>query len=897
MKIYKTISLILIFALMISIAPQGTEPLNLSGTVSPITTSEASSGFIISNPYENVNWSTFHQFKAGLHNHSTQSDGRHSVTEMADRLYSLGFHIMSFNEHDVITPSPDRTLTGVSTDSTHAGQARTPLSLERIARMEAGLATRTTGGGHGMIFVPYSNEPSGLAFEPISTVSGITSSNHINTYWTNAPRVSGETIPGLLSRMNTVSPDGLAILNHPGRNTGALITNNDYPNQTRARNVSNNPAIVTPYADLFMNNPNLIGLEIMNKLDPETRADRILWNNILSITMPQGRNIWGSSTDDAHHTRDVGFSYNLMLMPSLSLSEFRRSFETGAFFAFARADKDYGIFPGRIDRWTWMPSGDDHMNSSNAVNEVLNLPTPQISEIVVNETLGTITLAATGFNTVSGTDHTGNRITSGIKWYSDSGEIIAARDNLTLNLNTHAASIGSFVRATVSHSQHGVLYVQPFGIQHPPPRALPNLVSITPPTPVTVPTGSALTQMGLRLPGGVRITTTAGTRPATVMWQNLSTLTYNPASIRCQTLNVSGTVLLNGVANPSSVNLNTSVAVTARCVPLPEPCICQCGDCGDCRFCDPCLSCFGTCRQTCSHKHCTKTYFCTTCTFCTRAPTPHSYSWTASNIELTGNENFIRAFNLDLKERFDNLTAVNTDFVINFSPPATATRRILVWTDLSLSSPPHTNLVTSSNISNNRILRLNPRLSGTNHSTSMSIPLSMLFNANTGQFASKIYVLSTTDSTNYDRQPGHAESIYRHDPSDVISTATITVTGLPSFNDGNPPTDDPPTDDPTTVEDKLFSIQQSNSFIELTNITEHTLTTRGLYLTNTNDVFLWQMPSVVIRPNEKIIIGSLTHEATQQVKWKRTNFDMTAGQTVRLIDGKGNTLSQLTVYD
>jgi hypothetical protein len=730
---------------------------------------QPTTGFVITNPYANVNWGTYTQFKAGLHTHSNQSDGHHSVTEMANRHYALGFHIMSINEHNVVSPSPDRTLLGVGDHSDNRGRARAPLPSDRVVRMESGAASRTSGGGHGMLFVPYSNEPSNLSFAAVDAISGISSGHHINTYWTSTNRVYNEEISSLLTRMAqpSQSPDGIGIVNHAGRNTGAL---RDNVSENEARRISNRPAIYQPYAELFMNHSNLIGLEIVNKLDPETRADRLLWDNILKNTMPHGRPVWGSATDDAHHQRDVGFAYNLMLMPELTLSEFRRSLESGAFFAFSRVSQDpsYRIYPGAIEEWFWLGR---EVSSSN-VDAVHARPVPQISRIDVSES--SISITATGFDS--------------IRWYADGEEIARGA---TLDLNAHAASVGSYVRATVVSNANGVLYVQPFGIQREgATRALPVLQSVDTSalTPITLPQGSPKTQMGLRLPGGVRIETrtdgsaVSATRPAAVMWECLADLPYNPQSPKCQNFTVRGTVFLdpNRVVNPN--NAATAVSVQISVVCMPDGCECSlCGDCGECRFCDPCLRCAGSCRAVCEHRNCDKIFLCTTCAFCTRAPVSHDYRFEGNNGEFTGNFDYIRAFPIDLQYRFTDLRSVDTELRIAFSPGSPSARRILVWTDLT--GAPDTEFVRQSNINSGAIVRSDSGIAQGDTSVRLTIPRHMLFDSGSGKFATVIYVLATTNSTNFHEQPTEpgASGIYRNDLTTVISNMTISVTGLAQY--------------------------------------------------------------------------------------------------------------------
>jgi len=523
----RILSMIIAFAMVISLFPVTTVEV------------EASTAFVISNPYEHVNWNTYKQYKYSHHTHTSNSDGNSSTRTVAEDHYRMGYNILAFTDHDFTHINPNIVRTA------------SPLSMSRIAEMQANRGTsselrgaNSDAKGEGMLFVPNTNERSGLTFPEIDSRVQNVESHHVNTFWSSLPRVSGESIASLAGRLSAEGT-GFAIINHPGRNTGSQFE----ASRSTAQRIANDPNMYTPYANLLLANPYILGFEIINKFDTETQAERILWDNVLQITMPRGRPVWGFSGDDSHHSRAIGFAYNLMLMPELSLSELRYAKESGAFFGFSRVDRQYQIHPGRIETWHW--SGVD-MSSSQAA-EVHALPVPEISSVIVNG--DTITINASGHEFIN--------------WYADG---VLIHNGPTLDLTAHSASINSYVRASVGHRSRGVLYTQPFGIQRAgQTRALPTLQSVTQPTAYTTPWGHQ-SEMGFALPANVPITvrngTTTQTRPAPVIW-NLRNTGYNPAiRDRDQTFTVNGTVRLDPrqVANPNNVSLNVSVRVTMRAV-------------------------------------------------------------------------------------------------------------------------------------------------------------------------------------------------------------------------------------------------------------------------------------------------------------------------------------------
>jgi hypothetical protein len=522
---HRIMPLILTFAMIISIIP----------FVEPV---QANVTYVISNPYAHVVWTgtnAFRQYKAGLHTHTTNTDGRNTTSSTAERYYTLGYNILAFTDHNYTTQTPNLVATGA-------------MSRTRINEMQAG-AGRTGGANSGMIFVQNANERSGLNVPEIAAGLGNTNSHHLSSFWSNAPN-RNEAVSATLTRMQEEGT-GVAVLNHLGRNTGASYSIT--PSASASRNISGNAAIANVYANLFRNHRNLIGMEIINELDNETFTDRVLWDNILSRTMPEGIPVWGFSNDDSHANEHVGFSYNLMLMPSLSASEFKFAMESGAFFAFSRVDRNRGLHAGTLR------TDDKNGGTSSRFTDALALPAPTISNIVVSG--NTITITASG-----GT----------VEWFSGTSSNNNRRVGTGNSIDVSTLPAGtSYVRAEVFNANHGVLYTQPFGIQvQGSERALPTLQSVRNTLPaVSVSHGAAVSEIGLRLHGGTSVTARVGTgpvitRPVTINWTMPTIDRYNPAvTNQNQTFTVNGVVRLptgiNGISNPgNAVSLNVSMQVT-----------------------------------------------------------------------------------------------------------------------------------------------------------------------------------------------------------------------------------------------------------------------------------------------------------------------------------------------
>lgn len=115
----------------------------------------------ITSPYASVDWD-WAQYKAGFHNHTTESDGGNTARQMLEQAYALGFNVYAMTDHNFTNTTWDRT-------DTAKAQANPEyyLTTERMVEMNTG-ADRN--GLPGMIGTGDSNEQS--------------IKDHLNTFWT-----------------------------------------------------------------------------------------------------------------------------------------------------------------------------------------------------------------------------------------------------------------------------------------------------------------------------------------------------------------------------------------------------------------------------------------------------------------------------------------------------------------------------------------------------------------------------------------------------------------------------------------------------------------------------------------------------------------------------------------
>ncbi len=370
----------------------------LAGTFVTGVSAEERSGvldFTIDSPYASVDWDTYGQYKADFHAHSNESDGSPQPYETIEEHYKKGYDILALTDHNVCNTTWNR-----KDDPT--GKDREYLTDQRLSEITYG----TDRDNRGMVAIMNSDEQS--------------VSDHLNTFFTPFNNEHGATLESNIAKTQELG--GICHINHPGRYTGGKNTSG-----TAGEEASNNPETIKKYTDLFMKYDAVVGMEIINKLDGDSYSDRILWDNILKETMPEGRFVWGFSNDDTHSTAATGHSYNMMLLPSNNPENVRESMENGTFYASAKVAKREGYT----------------ITDLSVINDY---QPPIITNIQVDNDEDKITIDGEYYNQV--------------EWIAD-GKVIATGN--TIDLNDHEGEINSYVRAQLKGDE-GISFTQPFGV-------------------------------------------------------------------------------------------------------------------------------------------------------------------------------------------------------------------------------------------------------------------------------------------------------------------------------------------------------------------------------------------------------------------------------------------------
>lgn len=242
------------------------------------------------NTYKDVDWETTGRYKANFHTHTSNSfDTKFHTHEVIDRYYNAGYKVLSITDHDYSTyPWDDAAWFRPEAEPRNA-EALGMLSVQGIELSKDWLNTWNETAGSG-------------------------SYNHHNDFFTGRRGQEFATLRE--SYAYTAAIGGLQLINHPGQ---YWSLSNSYKSGAK-----DSPEW---HAYNFQTWSSLIGLEVYNQGNRRPN-DRILWDQILDITMPETP-VWGYSNDDTHTLEQYFRNYQFMLMPDLSMASLREAMENG----------------------------------------------------------------------------------------------------------------------------------------------------------------------------------------------------------------------------------------------------------------------------------------------------------------------------------------------------------------------------------------------------------------------------------------------------------------------------------------------------------------------------------------------------------------------------------------
>ncbi len=425
-SLFKLISLVMVIAMLFS--------------VMQVSVAAAVKTYKITNPYAGVTALMANEnnhYKTNLHTHSTYSDADIDLSSMVKEHYNQNFDVLAMADHGVIGKpwNEQPTLIPLYQYNHALLNEQSHLSDEEFEAILAGTYkddhTRRTVT-NGMQCVTGAIEANML----------VAQKNHINGYFMNNDSVEGvlgdegdyETTLGLIE-----AAGGISHINHPGdwlssANTelvydedGNVMLTPNGDEMTKGYQVATDPGNVQFYAKALRKYQSCLGIEVYNSYDRPTRNDRVLWDELLKVTIPTGRNVWGFANNDAHCYDDIDTAFMDFVMPEFSEANVRSAMETGAFFAVSRYDAGERI-----------GTGDSY---------------PTVTCIIVDDNADTITIVG--------------KNTDKIKWIADG--VTIKTDSVstngvvssTIKLSDYQDDISCYVRAELN-GEGGTTLTQPF---------------------------------------------------------------------------------------------------------------------------------------------------------------------------------------------------------------------------------------------------------------------------------------------------------------------------------------------------------------------------------------------------------------------------------------------------
>lgn len=363
--------------------------------------------YTIVNPYESVDWSTYDTYKANLHAHTTASDGDVTLSDMVQAYYDAGYDILAITDHGVINTGwrDERKTNGIF----NGFRKVYPMSEEQYQRITTG-ADRN---GRGMTDITGGVECN----------MAVISKTHVNGYFTTY----GQGIWGYENDYKTATQriekaGGFSVLNH----VGDWVNSNNFPER------SHEAMYISYFADIFTSAKSCLGMEIMNNTDNVTRSDRALWDELLKVVIPTGRNIWAFADDDSEQLNEVGRSFELFPLAENTEENVKNAMKNGSFFAASRyrkAEKN---------------SGEEDFEGNGNV--------PVVTDIKIDQ----------GENTISVSVDRSKTPCDEIRWIAN-GKVISK--DYTIDLNDYEDDIGCYVRFELQ-GEGGVTYSQAFEVKY-----------------------------------------------------------------------------------------------------------------------------------------------------------------------------------------------------------------------------------------------------------------------------------------------------------------------------------------------------------------------------------------------------------------------------------------------
>lgn len=395
--------------------------------------------FIITNPYEQVDWDSWGTYKAQLHCHTNASDGYLTIHEFVQKHYDLDYDIVALTDHGTINrgwnnePQLVPILRFIKRERTQMADIIPLTEEEYSSYLNGTAASDSRTHQNGMLDVPL-----GIELNMATPVADC----HLTGYFAEY----GQGLAGVYGDYETPSKGvrkkgGISMLSHVGEFV--------YPDKDSADHVGQpvDEYYSNKFARIFLDNAgSSVGMGINSATDAHTRCDRILYDSILQRTIPNGVVPWSFTFSDSHNERSLNDAYTMMLMENFTMEDFRSSMENGLCFGVSHYSN--GV---ELNGMEEMPNLTEDEVMENKL--YLSNDTPMVTRVTVDAQSETISIEGEHFNEIT--------------WVSN-GNVIKRESNITTGsaaLYLHDPDLLSdpslYVRFYIT-GENGICYSQPF---------------------------------------------------------------------------------------------------------------------------------------------------------------------------------------------------------------------------------------------------------------------------------------------------------------------------------------------------------------------------------------------------------------------------------------------------
>ncbi len=396
--------------------------------------------YVIGNPYKNIKWDEWKAYKTQLHCHTNASDGFLPVAEFVQRHYDMNYDIVALTDHGTlnrgwnVAPDTVPLMRIIKSERTNNNAPIIPLTDEEYnAYLNGTHESETRTHENGMLDIPLGNELNMAT--PFADC-------HLTGYFAEY----GQGNAGVFGDYETPTKgvkenNGISMLAHVGE---YVYIDKD---SEKWVGMPVDDYYATKFARLFMDYPgSSVGMGINSATDAHTRCDRILYDQILQKTIPNGVVPWSFTFADSHDAQSINYAYTMHYMPELTEEAFRNSMVNGELFSITHYSN--GV---ELNGMKEMP---DFVEKEVEESKSYLLDnTPMVTRVTVDEENDTISIEGTNFNEIT--------------WVSN-GNVILRESDITsgkATLDLHSDDLLNepylYVRFYIT-GENGICYSQPF---------------------------------------------------------------------------------------------------------------------------------------------------------------------------------------------------------------------------------------------------------------------------------------------------------------------------------------------------------------------------------------------------------------------------------------------------